>query len=158
MRRNDREMPASFALGVTDKCEYAVLSTVDSEGLPYAVPISIVRDGENIYFHSATDGTKNDILCNTEMVCLVCVGDTHRMQDKFTTEYESAIIMGIPSEVTDINEKIKVLRMLCERHTPENMQNFDATVKRSINRTAVWCIKILSITGKCKKCDKNRTN
>ncbi|MDD7602536.1 MAG: hypothetical protein PUK54_08090 [Firmicutes bacterium] len=35
MRRKDREMPEDFVWSVTDRCEYAVLSMSDPEGLPY---------------------------------------------------------------------------------------------------------------------------
>ena len=38
MRRKDREKSREFALEVTDKCEWAVLSMTDQEGMPYAVP------------------------------------------------------------------------------------------------------------------------
>ena len=46
MRRKDREKSREFALEVTDKCEWAVLSMTDQEGMPYAVPVTIVRDGD----------------------------------------------------------------------------------------------------------------
>lgn len=57
MRRKDREMDESFALGIMDKCECPVLSMADNNGEPYCVPISIVRDGQDIFFHCAKEGT-----------------------------------------------------------------------------------------------------
>ena len=78
MRRKDRERSREFALEVTDKCEWAVLSMTDLEGKPYAVPLTIVRDGESVYFHTAKAGRKIDILRQSPAVCLVCVGDTER--------------------------------------------------------------------------------
>lgn len=62
MRRKDREKSREFALEVTDKCEWAVLSMTDQEGMPYAVPVTIVRDGDFVYFHTAKAGKKIDIL------------------------------------------------------------------------------------------------
>lgn len=53
MRRKDREMNRDFALYVADKCEYATMAMTDEKGLPYCVPVTIVRKGEYIYFHSA---------------------------------------------------------------------------------------------------------
>ena len=151
MRGKDREMPEEFALSVADKCEYALLAMTDSSGMPYAVPITIARDGKYIYFHSAKEGTKNDIMKCNNNVCVVCVGDTRRLEDKFTTEYESAIIKGTVFEVESDEEKIKALRLLCERHTPSNMANFDEAIKRSLSVTAIWKVEIISITGKRKK-------
>ena len=81
----------------------------------------------------------------------MCVGDTRRLEDKFTTEYESAIIKGTVFEVESDEEKIKALRLLCERHTPSNMENFDEAIKRSLSVTAIWKVEIISITGKRKK-------
>lgn len=155
MRRKDREMSKDFALQVADKCEYAVLSMTDAHNAPYCVPISIVRVQQSVYFHCAQEGEKIACLRANPQVCLACVGDTHRMSDKFTTEYESAILRGTASEVTDTQEKITALKHLCERHTPSNMMHFDSEVARSLDRTAVWKIEMESITGKRKKYDEN---
>lgn len=157
MRRKDREMPKEFAECIADKCEYAVLSMVDTLNMPYCVPISIVREGEHIYFHSALDGFKIDCLRRNANVCIACVGDTYRPHNKFTTEYESAIIKGVAVEITDNAEKIHALKKLCERHTPTNMDNFDTAIENSLFRTAVWRIDVTEITGKRKKYDKNKT-
>lgn len=156
MRRKDREMPEEFAVSIADKCEYACLSIVDVNNMPYGVPISIVREGEHIYFHSALDGFKIDCLKHNPNVCLVCVGDTNRLPDEFTTEYESAIIRGVAVEITDDAEKTHALKLLCERHTPTNMSDFDTAIEKSLFRTAVWRIDVTEITGKRKKYDKNR--
>ncbi len=153
MRRKDREMPEEFGLHIADTCEYAVLSMVETDDAPYCIPITIVRDGKYIYFHSAKDGHKIDCLKAHAKVCIACVGDTKRAKDKFTTEYESAVIRGIATEVTEDSEKIEALRLLCLRHTPTNMDAFDDAIARSLNRTAVWKIDISEITGKRKKYD-----
>ncbi len=155
MRRKDRQMPADFAFSVADKCEYAVLSMIDPAGAPYCVPVTIARDGNAIYFHSAKDGEKINALRANPSVCMACVGDTKRATDKFTTEFESAIIRGEACEVTDDNEKIHALRLICLRHTPSNMANFDAAIQKSLSRTAVWKICITSVTGKRKKYDND---
>jgi len=154
MRRKDREMDREFALGIVDKCEYAVLSMTDEKNMPYCVPISIVCDNDVIYFHCARDGKKVDVMQNNPNVCIACVGDTKRALDKFTTEYESAIICGEVREVTSDEEKIHALRLLCQRHTPTNMQNFDTAIEQSLSRTAIWKVQIISITGKRKKSDQ----
>lgn len=155
MRRKDREMDEGFALSVADKCEYAVMAMTGDDHMPYCLPVTIVRDGNAIYFHSAKEGRKIDILKSNPSVCMTCVGDTYRTPDKFTTEFESAVIYGSASEVTDDQEKIHALRLLCMRHTPTNMHMFDASIERSLPRTGVWKIEIAQITGKRKKYDKD---
>ena len=150
MRRKDREMPAEFAWEVVDKCEWATLATVDGEGKPYCVTLSIARKGEYIYFHCAEEGFKIDCLRRSGEVCMTFVGDTRRATKSFTTGYESACIRGMAEEVSDTEEKIEALRLLCLRHTPANMANFDAAVKGSLARTAIWRVKVYEITGKRK--------
>lgn len=152
MRRKDREMNAEFALEVADKCEWAVIAMIGRDLQPYCLPLSIVRDNNVIYFHSAKDGLKSECLRANNSVCITCVGDTFRPANEFTTEYESAIVRGKAYEVTLTEEKISALRMLCRRHTPNNMDKFDAELGGSLTRTAVWKVEIEKISGKRKKC------
>ena len=153
MRRQDREMDRDFALMVVDTCEYAVLSMVNPQGEPYCVPITIVRQGDDVYFHCAMAGEKIDCLRSHPQVCMSCVGNTRRLTDRFTTEFESAILRGTAQEVTEAGEKVEALRLLCQRHTPTNMHAFDQAIAGSLSRAAVWKIEIQALTGKRKKYD-----
>lgn len=155
MRRKDREMSAEFAWGVVDKCEYMTVAMTDENGMPYCVPITTIHIGDCLYMHGAKEGRKVDILRKNPRVCVSCVGDTHILTDQFTTEFESAILFGTAFEVTDDAQKIEVLRELCQHHVPTNMHEFDAEIARSLSRTAIWGIKVESITGKRKKFDKD---
>lgn len=151
MRRKDREMDRDFALMVVDKCIYATLATITPDGKPYAVALSIVRDGDWVYFHGAKEGEKIDCFKANPDACMVCVGDTYCPEDNFTIKYESAVIKGKVTEVTDDDEKLHSLKILCERHTPTNMSNFDGEIKASFAHTAVWKMSIDEITGKRNK-------
>jgi len=151
MRRKDREMSPAFAWEIVDKCEWAVLSMAGPEGEPYCVPVTIAREGDRVYFHSAMEGTKTDCLRAHGRVCIACVGDTLREPDRFTTKYESAILKGNASEVAGDEEKIHALRLICEMHTPTNMGNFEKAVEKSLGVTAVWRVDVDEATGKCKR-------
>lgn len=154
MRRFEREMPEDFAYQVVDKCAFAVLAMTDAAGLPYAVPLSIARQGRAIYFHAAGQGEKTDNLRRAPDVCVVCVGEVKPLPQEFSTEYESAIIRGWAQEVTDEAEKIRALRLICQRYAAANMAEFENAISRSLARTAVWRVDIASITAKRKKNDK----
>ncbi|MGF6376491.1 nitroimidazol reductase NimA-like FMN-containing flavoprotein (pyridoxamine 5'-phosphate oxidase superfamily) [Clostridiales Family XIII bacterium PM5-7] len=151
MRRKDREMSEDFALQIVDKCDYGTMALVGADGNPYCIPITLVRDQDWIYIHSAKEGEKVQSLKQNPNVCISCVGDTHKPHDKFTTEYESAVVRGKAEEVTEKDEMIHGLRLLCQRHSPSNMKEFDAAISGSLFRTGVWKIHIDSITGKRKK-------
>ena len=94
------------------------------------------------------------VCAGTPRVSLCCIGDTNRGAfGNFTTEYESAILRGQAAEVTDPEEKQRILRLLCERHTPELMEKFPSEAARSLGRTGVWCIETETITAKRKRYD-----
>lgn len=155
MRRIDREMPPEFGWQVVDKCAYAVLSMVDGGGKPYAVPLSLVRSGESVYFHCAKQGEKTDCLRLNPDVCVVCVGDVQLLPQEFSAEYESAILRGVAHEVTDREEKVLALRLISERYAAENMAEFDAMVDGFLAATGVWRIDVCEITAKRRKNDAN---
>ena len=155
MRRKDREMPADFALTVTDRCAFAVMATVNPDGTPYCIPLSLARDGEWLYFHCAHEGQKIDNLRHRNKVCISCVEDVKVIPGDFSTEYESAIISGTATEVTGKEEKIHALELISRRYDPGGMANFDAMVRRSLDVTTIWKIHIDAISGKRKKLDKD---
>ena len=148
MRRKDREKNAEFALSVIDKCEYASLATINEDGSPYCINISVVRIDDGVYFHCALSGKKTDNMKRDNRVCLSFVGDTYLPPDEFTAKYESAVVAGTADEVVDMTEKLTALRLLCEKYTPSNMADFDDHIERYIKHTAVWKIHIDEITGK----------
>jgi len=148
IRRKDREQSGDFALTVADKCAYATMATVNADGTPYCIPISPAREGEWLYFHCAHEGHKIDNLRQRSKVCISCVGVQEAIPGKFTLKYESAVIFGSASEVTDREEKIRALNLICKRYTPDNMAAFDGAIERQLDVTAIWKIHIDEISGK----------
>ena len=151
MRRKERQITEEEAWAVVDKCEYAFLAMTAEDGTPYGLPVTIVRKEWDIYFHSAPEGRKAECLRRRPQVGITCVGDTEVQQDRFTTLYESAVAFGTAVELTEDQEKIEALRLLCLRHTPDNMRDFDRAIGTSLARTAVWKIVVAEITGKAKR-------
>ncbi|MCK9443432.1 MAG: pyridoxamine 5'-phosphate oxidase family protein [Tissierellaceae bacterium] len=174
MRREDREMDKEFAVGVIDKSRYGVLSMVDGD-MPHGLPLSIVRDGDNLYFHSAMEGQKVDVLAKYPNVSIVFVGEVKvpenytkeeldeiiKDEEKiplltssvFTTEFESAIVKGKVTLVESKEEQVKAMKLICEKYTPTKMAYFDLAVESGLKRANVYKVKIKEITGKRKKYD-----
>lgn len=171
MRRKDREMDSQFGRQIIDKADYGVLSMIDDEK-PYGLPLSIVRNEDVLYFHSAKEGRKVEVLGNNSNVSVVFVGDnkipeysptqleeiendaTKAMQ-LFTTEFESAIVTGTVDLVVDEAEKIEAMRLICEKYTPDKMRHFDSAIHSGLKRTNVYRIEIDNIAAKRKKYDEN---
>lgn len=74
----------------------------------YGLPLSVVRNGNLLYFYSAKEGK---------------------------------------------DEKIKAMRSICEKYTPDKMKYFDSAINAGLNRTNVYKMKIENITAKRKKYD-----
>jgi len=151
MRRKDREKPRAFALAVVDKCPYAVMATVNPDGTPYCIPLSIAREAAWLYFHSARDGHKIENLMFQNRVCITCVGEQKAIPGEFALEYESAVINGTAFEIMDRDEKINALALISRRYTPESMPSFDEAIKRELSQVSVWKIRIEEISGKGRK-------
>lgn len=175
MRRKDREMDREFGLNIIDSSEYGILSMIDENGEPYGVPLSMVRDGNLLYFHSAKLGKKVNALLENPLVSVSFVGATKipelhtdaelekmnvdpaeaskLISGVFTTEFESAIVKGRVKLVEEETEKIQAMRFICEKYTPTKMKYFDAAVKTSIRATGIYAIEIDELTSKRKKYD-----
>ena len=151
MRRTDREMTREFALMVVDKSEYASMATVNADGTPYITTISMARVGEDIFFHCAPVGQKINNLRGNPHVCLSCVTGTNVLPEQITTEYESAIIFGTASELTDSEERIAGMRAIMQKYSAVIMHKFENIMQTmgTSERMSVWKIHINSITGKC---------
>lgn len=148
MRRKERQMPTASAQELLTRAEYGVLSTVDTDGQPYGVPVSYAYDGTDaIYFHGALVGHKLDNLQHNPRVCFTVVGYTQVLPAQFSTIYESAIAFGHAS-LLDGDEKRHGLRLLAAKYNPTDPQAAEAYIERAFSATQVVRIHIDQLTGK----------
>ena len=151
MRRKDRELSRELALELADTCVYSVLATVNPDGTPYCIPLSMAREGEWLYFHCAQEGHKTDNLRYRNQVCITCTGEVKPIPGMFSIEYESVVINGTAAEITEREEKIRALALISKRYAPDNMAAFDEYTAQRLEATAVWKIHIDEISGKGRK-------
>jgi nitroimidazol reductase NimA-like FMN-containing flavoprotein (pyridoxamine 5'-phosphate oxidase superfamily) len=150
IRRKDREISIQEAIKILDSAEYGVLSTVDKEGQPYGVPLSYVYRNSCIYFHCALIGQKLDNITNNPRVSFCVVGKTKILQDKFATEYESAIAFGLASEVYG-NERYNALMWLLEKYSPDFIKEGKQYIELKDKSTKIIKIEISHISGKARR-------
>ena len=62
MRRSDRARDRSFAFDVIDRCGHGVAALSTGGEGPYCIPLSLVRVGDDLFFHCALEGRKLDLL------------------------------------------------------------------------------------------------
>lgn len=148
MRRKDRQVTAEEAWAIVEDCSYGVLTMTAADGTPYGVPVNYGRKGDALYFHSAMEGKKVDSLRKNGAACMVCVSQSDVVEEKYTTAFRSAMVFGTVTEITDKEEKLQALRVLCEALAPSNMEMFDGYYPKYLEATAVWKLTAENITGK----------
>ena len=141
MRRSDRARDRSFAFDVIDRCGHGVAALSTGGEGPYCIPLSLVRVGDDLFFHCALEGRKLDLLRRDPRVCVTFVAADQPAylpeSNMYTTFFQSAVVTGTAFEVTDPGQKTAALRALCEKMTPGHMEGFEEAVRRSLPSTAV---------------------
>ncbi len=150
VRRRDREITIQESKTILDKAEYGVLSTVDKDGQPYGVPMSYVYKNDCIYFHCALSGQKLDNIENNAKVSFCVVGNTKVLPDKFATEYESAVVFGVASEIKGA-EKRSALLWLLEKYCPDFIEEGKQYIEQNDKATKCFKIEIHHISGKARR-------
>ena len=175
MRRADRAMDEAFALEIIDEAAYGVLSLSSLEG-PYGIPLSLVREGKRLYFHTAREGKKLSWIQEGAPVWVTFVSrvqvpdlfSEEELEDiasdpamvgqlissVFTTEFASAMVAGKIYEVVDNDEKALALKLTCLKYTPDKMDYFKIALASGMSRTRVFAIDMEDISGKRKKYDE----
>ena len=152
MRRKDRALPDEESRALLARGEYGYMATVGADGLPYGVPLSYVTGDGVLYIHCAREGRKIDNLRACDQVAFTVVGATRPVYAKnFTTYFESVMVFGPVSEVTDHAEKYGALRALAAKYLPDHLDKAEGDITRSFERTAVFRLRIDRMTGKAKK-------
>ena len=149
MRRKDKQISDEDAWKAVEESPFGVLAMSAEDGTPYAVPVNVVRSGDAVYFHGAMAGRKTNCLRENPKVCLTCVSHAQAVQERYTMQYTSAVIFGTVAEVTEPEEKTAALRLLCQRHTPDNHpEAIEKKAAGGVKSTAVWKLTVQAICGK----------
>lgn len=69
MRRKDKEIKDRAAIESIIRCSKVCRLTMADGNLPYRIPLSFVYKNNTLYFHSANQGKKLDILKKNNQVC-----------------------------------------------------------------------------------------
>lgn len=154
-------MNSEWALEVMHRAPYITVSFIDANGKAYGLPLSLAsEDDVNWYFHGALDGKKMEAIKEHPDVCLSavtrCTPTVGPKDGSFTLQYKSVIAFGKAEILSDDEEKIHGLRLICERFLPQHMEAFDKSIARSLSLTSVVRITLTeSPVGKRKQYDKD---
>jgi len=154
LRKKERAMDFSLALELLRKGDYGVLSLADKEG-PYAVPISYALWEQDLYFHCALEGRKMDMIPATGAPAqFTVVAKAETISEKFSVRYQSVMAFGTVAPVTDKEEKIQALRLLCQKYSPGYEREAEKSIQSSVGHTGILKLHWDDITGKESRGDE----
>ncbi len=148
MRRKEKEIKEMGAIEeIIRQSRVCRLAMVD-QNKPYVVPMSFGYDGSHIYFHSALEGRKMDLLGKNPHVCFEFDQVTKIMKNKEACEwgmaFKSVIGEGRAVLVDDLTEKSHALGLIMAQYSNRSFE----FPKESMEKTAVIKVAITRITGK----------
>ncbi len=129
------------------------ISTINENGYPYTVAVHFVYENNKIYFHGLSRGQKIDNIKRNSKVCFEVDEMKSLMLDnldtacKADTEYESVVILGSATILSDMEVRKSVLQAIVRKYAPD-LPDMPYTM---INGTAVVEIVIEEMTGKYHK-------
>jgi len=149
MRRTDREIVDRETIdSILNEAEVSRIG-MSNENIPYVVAVNFGYDGENIYFHSANEGKKIDILKKNKVVCFEVEARTEIIKSevacRWGMRYLSVIGMGKAEFIGELALKKKALNIIMGKYAKGI--NFDYT-ETELNKIEVIKIAITEITGK----------
>lgn len=149
MRRFKQELPYDECLHILQKNHSGTLALCDKESYPYALPLSYVYDENCIYFHSAKEGHKIDILQKNPKVSF-CIIDQDVIQPlEYTTYFKSVIVFGYIEILEENESKIIPLKELGSKYAPDNTEEaLEKEIQTGINDLVILKMNIVKITGK----------
>lgn len=147
MRRFKQLLSEADSKEILKNVTNGVLSLIDPDGGVYGVPISFVYDGGNhIYFHSAVKGHKIDCI-EADSRCSFCVvAQDQIVPEEFTSYFRSVIVKGKIRIVSDSDEIMNGLLLLCDKYSPGI--DSDNEIAKCLNHVTVLRLDIESMTGK----------
>lgn len=155
MRRKDREVSNIEEIkNIIEKCKVCHLAMVD-KGLPYVIPLNFgykIEDNSLVlFFHSAREGRKIDILKEYNAVCFEMAYEgklVSYIENPCNSGYyfESVHGFGFVEFVEDTNEKCSALTLLMKHQTN---QDFVFTEKQA-NGVCVFKVATSDFIGKRK--------
>lgn len=147
MRRIRQLLPTELSKDILHDATNGVLSLVDTDGTPYGVPLSFVYDDNgHIYFHAARTGHKIDCIMADSRCSFCIVAADNIMPEEFTTYFRSVIVHGNIHIVSDSDEILRGLDLLCRKYSP----GVDAVreIERGLGHVLVLRLDIHNISGK----------
>ncbi|HMM01507.1 MAG: pyridoxamine 5'-phosphate oxidase family protein [Dysgonomonas sp.] len=132
------------------KNQICYVGMIDSDGMPYVIPMNFGYQDDIIYLHSAQEGGSIKALAKNPNVCITfCTEPVLTYQNKevacsYRVKGSSVICRGRVVFEENYEEKIKALDIIMQQYTE---RKFTYSIP-SINNVRIWKIEIESVSTK----------
>ena len=161
MRRKDREIQGIMdKVRIIEKCKYCRIG-LSENNYPYIVPLnygySYEKEKLTLFFHSAIEGKKIDIIKNNNKACFEIDYETKLIEGEkacnYGYEYRSIIGFGKIIFLETNEEKIEGLNKIMQHQTGEkNNYTFN---ENEVKNVLVFKMVVEDFTGKERILKKN---
>jgi len=148
MRRSEKEITDKLAIEKIINASLVCRLALSDGNQPYIVPLCFGYQDRTLYFHSALEGKKIDILKKNKRTCFEFDVNSEIIKAekacKWGMKYQSVIGFGKAVLVENIAEKKKALNIIMNHYSDRDFQFTDKAIKK----IAVIKIEIEGMTGK----------
>jgi len=148
MRRSEKEITDESAMEAIIHASLVCRLALSDGNQPYIVPLCFGYQDRTLYFHSALEGKKIDILKKNNRTCFEFDVNSEIIKAekacKWGMKYQSVIGFGKAVLVENIAEKKKALNIIMNHYSDRDFQFTDKAIKK----IAVIKIEIEGMTGK----------
>lgn len=124
------------------------------DGQPYALPVAFARDGDHIVFHGSTGARPFRHLAEGAPCCFTV---THldglvlaRSANDSSMNYRSAVLLGACENVTEYDEKVRILNVITDHLLPERRSTLRPMLKKEVVSTLVLRMPIAEFSVKSR--------
>ena len=148
MRRSEKEITDKLAIEKIINASLVCRLALSDGNQQYIVPLCFGYQDRTLYFHSALEGKKIDILKKNKRTCFEFDVNSEIIKAekacKWGMKYQSVIGFGKAVLVENIAEKKKALNIIMNHYSDRDFQFTDKAIKK----IAVIKIEIEGMTGK----------
>jgi nitroimidazol reductase NimA-like FMN-containing flavoprotein (pyridoxamine 5'-phosphate oxidase superfamily) len=125
------------------------------DGRPVVLPTAFVRDGEMLFVHGAAANRMLRVLANGVPACVtVSLVDglvLARSAFHHSMNYRAVVVFGTAREVTDPDDKLRVLRLLIEKLSPGRFARVRAPSEKELRATSVLALALEEVSAKIRR-------
>jgi hypothetical protein len=152
MRRKDKEIADKLEIEAILKRAFVCRIAFSENNKPHIVPVIFGYTDNCLYFHSAPEGKKLDILRNNNNVCFEIDIDFEIVKSKtpcnWSAKYRSVIGFGKAFFVDEVEEKRNALNLIIQKYSNTSHENEYEFSEDMVGIVTVIRIDVEHMTGK----------